>query len=142
MKKLKRYVCFVLLIISMLSVQVFAEDTTPRASAYVRSYSAYLEPTSNSTFDVWFDVTATSRMDELGTSVIKVQRSSDGSNWYTVRTYKKEMYSQMICENTGAHTDCVSYTSIEPGFYYRAYVEFYAKKGTGTGYVYYYTARL
>ena len=47
----------------------------------------------------------------------------------------------MICENTSAHADCVSYT-MESGFYYRAYVQFYAKKGTGTGYLSYYTARL
>ena len=142
MKKLKRYFCLVLVIVSLTSIQVFAEENAPRASAYIRSYSAYLDPTSSTTFEVWFDVTATGRMEELGTSVIKVQRSPDGSNWYTVRTYTKEMYPQMICENTGAHADCVSYTSIEPGFYYRAYVEFYAKNSSGTGYVYYYTARL
>lgn len=141
MKKVNRILCFVLSIIMLISVQVCAEEATPRASNYFSRYTAYLYQTSSTTFEVWFDVVATGRMDELGASVIKVQRSTDGTNWYTVRTYTKEMYSQMICENTSAHADCVSYT-MESGFYYRAYVQFYAKKGTGTGYLSYYTARL
>lgn len=141
MKKLKRCICCVLIFVMLVSVPVYANDTTHRASSYFSFYEAYLYRTSSTTFEVWFDVTATGGMDELGASVIKVQRSSDGSNWYTARTYTKEMYPQMICEDTGTHAACVSYT-MEPGFYYRAYVEFYAKNGSGTGYASYYTARL
>ena len=142
MNKIKRGICFLLAIAALISVPVYAENSGTRASSYFLSYSAYLHPTSSTAFEVWFSVMALNEMDELGASVIKVQRSSDGSNWYTVRTYTKEMYPQLICRNTGAHGACVSYTSMEPGFYYRAYVEFYAKNSSGTGYVYYYTARL
>ena len=70
-------------------------------------------------------------MDELGASEIKIQRSSDGVNWTTMKTYTKESYSNLICENTGSHAACVSYTGTA-GYYYRAKITLYAKKGTGS----------
>lgn len=141
MKKLMRLFAAILAIIMLISVQVCAAEVEPRASSYFRSYDAYLHRTSSTTFEVWFDVVADRIMVELGASKIKVQRSTDGTNWATVRTYTKSMYPQLVCSNTFTHADCVSYT-MEPGFYYRAYVEFYAKDTSGSAYLYCYTERL
>ena len=132
MKRFVRCVCFFLAVTMILVTPAFAaEIATPRASNYFAYHSTYLEKTSGTQFDVWFDVTAVGGMDELGTSTIEVQRSSDNVNWTTMKTYTKSSYSQMICEDTCAHADYVTYYGTS-GYYYRAYVVFYAKKGSGT----------
>ena len=77
-------------------------------------------------------------MDELCASSIRVQRSADGSNWETMRAYEPGVYTQMICENTSFHCSYVSYTGT-PGYYYRAYVTFYARNSTDYGKLYQYT---
>lgn len=133
MKRFTRCACFFLAIMMLLITPAFAAETvTPRASSYFMCISAYLEKTTGTQFEVWFDVTAVGGMDELGVSEIKVQRSSDGVNWTTMKTYSKDYYPQMICDNTVAHADCVTYTGTA-GYYYRAYVCFYAKNSSGFG---------
>lgn len=140
MKQLSKYICFVLIAAMILTTPAYAaEVSTPRASNYFLSSCVYLYKISDTKFEVWFEVAALGIMDEVGASVIKVQRSSDGENWTTMKTYTKETYSQMICENTGTHTDCVSYTGTQ-GYYYRAYIILYAKNSSGTGELYRYTS--
>lgn len=80
-------------------------------------------------------------MTELGASIIKVQRSSDGANWTTMKTFYKEDYSQMICTNTVCHAAYVTYTGTR-GYYYRAYIELYAKNSSGTGIMPEYTSTI
>jgi hypothetical protein len=116
----------------LVAIPIRAEATDTRASSYFASYDSFLWKTGGTTFEVWFDVNGCAWMDEIGVSSIKVQRSSDGENWTTMKTYLPENYSQMICEDTSSHTGCVAYTGT-PGYYYRAYVTFYAKNSTGTG---------
>ena len=109
-----------------------AEDTTPRASNFFAASSTYLWRTSSTTFQVWFDIDAVRGMDELGASEIKVQKSSDGVHWTTMVTYTKELYPHLIAENTASHYGYVTYTGT-PGYYYRAYVCYYAKDGVNIG---------
>lgn len=133
MKQFMKMVCIVLAVSVLLAVPVFAEqEETPWASAYFISYSTYLYRTTGTQFEVWFDVSARNVMTELGVSSILLQESSDGENWTTVKTYEPEDYPQMICENTGSHAGCVSYTGLA-GRDYRAYVTFYAKNSSGIG---------
>ena len=139
MKSLKRYTCFLLIAALLLATPVFAAE--PRASDYFLSSSVYLHKTSGTTFEAWFEVNCLSIMDEVGASVVKIQRSSDGVNWTTMRTYNKESYTSMTDTNTSAHYSCVSYTGTA-GYYYRAFIILYAKKGNGTGEVYRYTASI
>lgn len=139
MKRFIQCICVLLVAALFLTIPAYATETvTPRSSSFFLCNSTYLYKTSDTQFEVWFDVTAVRTMDEIGTSVIKVQRSSDGENWTTMKTYEKESYSQMICEKTIGHVGCVSYTGTK-GYYYRAYVTFYAKDSTGTGKLYRYT---
>lgn len=131
MKRKIQFASLLLVVVMLLSFPVYAEGQS-RASNFFVVTSTYIEKVSGTTFEVWFDVTAKSLMDELGTSTIKVQRSSDGTNWTTMKTFSKSNYSQMIDEDTVWHGDCVTYTGTT-GYYYRAKVTFYAKNDSGTG---------
>ena len=140
MKRLIRTVCFLMVAVMLFSTTAFAAES--RASNYFAMTSTYLERVSGSKIEIWFDVTAVDRMDELGVQKIKLQRSTDKSNWTTIKTYDRDDYSQMICTNTAFHSDCVTYTSASSHYYYRAYVEFYAKKGNGSSMFPDYTATI
>lgn len=135
MKRFTRCICLLLVCVMMFSTTAFAAETAEsRASDYFWASSVYFWNTSGRNYEIWFDVSAVGTMAELGTSKIQVQRSTDESNWTTVRTYYKEDYSQMIKTNTSHHDDCVSFTATA-GYSYRAVVTLYAKNsagGTGT----------
>jgi len=142
MKRFIRFACLVLAIVLTLSVPVFAAEA-PEAemysSVYFSMFDYYLWEVSDTQVQVWFEVTSPRGMDQLGTSLIKVQRSTDQSNWETMQTYTPEDYPQMLCANTGAHSDCVDYTYTS-GYYYRAFIIFYAKRNGGIGEYSVYTA--
>ena len=139
---MKRYTQFisVLLIISLIiAFPVYASnEVTPWASAFFTSYDPSISYESGDTFEIWFDVVAPRRMQELGVSEIEIQVSPNGSNWTTTRTLYPEDYPQMICENTGLHAGYITYTGAI-GAYYRAYITFYAKNSSGIGEIYAYT---
>ena len=134
MKRFSRYLCILLIIVMLLSVPVFAQDeAAPWSSSFFHSHLEYLYKISSLRFQVWFEIRANRTMDELGVSTIVVQRSSNGtSGWENMKTFYKADNSQMICSNTGTHTDCVTYTGT-PGYYYRAKITYYAKDSSGTG---------
>lgn len=135
---MKRFVqCVSLLMVAVLLVTssaFAAEPVEPRGSDYFICSSVYLyrKNASDRTFEAWFDVTGTHTMDKIGASVLKIQRSSDGENWTTMRTYRMEDYPGMICENTFQHDYCFTYTGTA-GYYYRMYVVLYAEDGPGIG---------
>lgn len=135
MKKLIRVVCVILVCSMVLALPAYAESPAePRGSIFFSSYSTGMEKVSSTAFRVWFDVTANAaRMDILGTSEIKVYRSSDKESWIGIKTFKKANYSQMVDENTGFHAGYVLYDIASPGYYYRARVTFYAKNSAGVG---------
>ena len=141
MKRFVRVVSFVLILATILAFPVYAVEESQRASRFFASYRAYCYKASSTDLRVYFSVVATGAMDELGTSSIKVQRSSDGTNWTTMKTYTKENYPQMVDTDAGFHSGYISYTATT-GYYYRAYVEFYAKDSGSTGYLYYYTEKI
>lgn len=149
MKALKQLVCLILVASMLAATPAFAaEDVTVatdegsvRASNYFGRYSVFLYQTSAVTFEAWFDVSAVGMMDELGSTEIIIQRSSDGVTWETMRTITNADYPGMICANTSAHTYGISYTGT-PTYYYRAYITLYAKKGNGFGEMYKYTSTL
>jgi hypothetical protein len=125
-----------LLVLSIIMMApVYADSSiVPRGSAYFSAYGASLYKTSSTSFEVWYDVNANAAlMDEIGVSLIEVYRSSDQENWTLMKTYEKEDYPEMTDTNTGSHMSFVTYDYATPGYYYTAYVVFYAKKGNGVG---------
>lgn len=132
MKRFTQFVCLLLILSTVMAMPAAAtEDITPRGSDYFFSRLAYLYKCENTTFQVWIEVAAVKGMDELGVSSITVQRSPDDENWTDMYTYTKELYPNLIGENTSWHDAHVTYTG-SSGYYYRAKVWFYAKKDNGT----------
>ena len=142
MKRFIRSTCFVLVAVLLLSTPAFASEAIePKASYFFTSSSTFLCNVSGASFEAWFDVTGTGTMDEIGVSFIKIQRSSDGSNWTTMRTFTKESYPHLLDYNSAYHTAGISYTGTR-GYYYRAYIQLYAKNDRGTGYYDRYTSSI
>ena len=142
MKKLAQFVCVILILSIMLAIPAQAETVVqPRGSAFFAAYGFDLEKTSASTFRVWYDVdgNAGANLQELGVSEIIVYRSADQQSWTKMRTYTKEMYPSLIALNTGSHGGYVTYSGASAGYYYTAYITFYAKNSTGYAKNYFYT---
>lgn len=116
------------------SVAFAAEPVQQRGSNYFICASVYLyrANANDRTFAACFDVTGTHTMEKIGASLLKIQRSSDGENWTTMKTYRMEDYPGMICENTFQHDYYFYYTGTA-GYYYRMYVVLYAEDGPGIG---------
>lgn len=142
MKRFTRLVCIVLVAVLLLAVPAqAAEVNSSRASYYFGSSCVYLYQISETRFQVWYEVAAVGTMDVLGASVVKVQRSADGNTWTTLSTFTKDEYTDMVRRDTCLFAGCISYTGTV-GYYYRAIITLYAKKGTGVGEVTEYTSVL
>ena len=118
----------------VLSTTSFAAEIPDSwASNFFWYSSVYFSYVSGSQYQIWFDVTAVSRMNELGASKIVVERSTDLVDWEPVKIYNKSSYSQMTTTSTTAHY--ASYVTYYPadGYAYRATVTLYAKNSSGTG---------
>ena len=141
MKRFLRFVCLALVLATLVTIPAYAVEQSERASSFFSSYKAYCHAASSTQLQVYFSVMSVGTMSKLGASKVKVQRSSDGTNWTTVKTFTKEDYPSMIDDNTAFHAATLTCTKTSV-YYYRAYVEFYAKNSTGTGELNYYTANI
>lgn len=142
MKKISRFVCAILVASIFLVTPVYAvSDSDPRASKYFGADSCYLYKTSSTEFQVCYNVTGATLLDEVGANTVIVQRSEDGENWTNMQTYSKADYPEMVDHDSVYHSCSFTYTA-EPGYYYRAYVQFYGKLGTGTGILDRYTSKI
>ncbi len=142
MKKLVRFICIILACSIVLVVPAQAESVVePRGSAFFASYGTDLYKTSSSSFQIWFDVIANAgnTMQVLGVSEIIVYRSADQQSWTKMRTYTMDNYPQMVAQNTQDHGGYVTYNYATTGYYYTAYITFYAKNSTGIAERYVYT---
>lgn len=133
MKRLFRLACILLSVILVLSAPAAAvENPEVRASNFFGASDVFISMQTSTQFRVWFEVSALYTMEKVGASEIKVQKSSDGENWTTMKTYSMDDYTNMTCENTGSHTSYVTYTG-QTGYYYRAKITLYAENGSGVG---------
>lgn len=115
-----------LLLIFSLTLPVSAnaaavESVQPRASAYLDNYGAYVYLPGNGQVQVYFDVTGTDYMDELGALSIKIYESTDGVTWYWKETFKHDLTPGMLSYNDDFHAGYVTYNGVV-GRYYKAYV--------------------
>lgn len=130
---MKRIVSIIMSVVLFFAIPVFAEESGTYSSIFFGSYDSAIYNTSGRNLEIWFDVVGNGSMDEIGVTCIELERSSNNSDWTVVKTFLPEDYPQMICENTAMNYDCVSYLGTY-GYYYRAYVTFYAKNSRGEGY--------
>ena len=130
-QKLLKSISLVLLIVLCLSSATASAITMgTRASDYLDCYSAYVYSEGGGEVSVWFDVTGTGTMDEVGAITILLQESSNNSTWSTVKTFRYTDYPNMMEYDS---IDCVSgvyYSGID-GRYYRAYVTVWAGNDGG-----------
>lgn len=132
MKRFTQLICLILIFVTVFAIPVSAkENATPWGSSYFTSFLSYFHKTTGNQYQIWIDVVAVGTMEKIGASEIIVQRSSDNSNWTDVKTYTKEAYTNLVTSNDFTHLAYVTYTATS-GYYYRAEVTFYAKKGNGT----------
>ena len=142
MKQWTRYVSFLMAAVMLLATPAFAaENVTPRASDYIMSTCVYLDQTSGTQFDVWYEVIALGLMDEVGAYRIRIQESTNGSSWTTVYTFTPEDEPSIVKEDSNYHVGYVSYTGVA-GRYYRAKITLFAENSTGRGEVVTYTETL
>lgn len=141
MKKFTRFICLALVLCVFLAIPAQAQSTVePRGSAFFSAYGTDLYKASSTSFEIWFDVDSNvATMDVLGVSEIIVYRSADQQSWTEMRIYDMEDYPEMVDDNTASHAGYVTYNYATPGYYYRAYITFYAKNSTGIGERYVYT---
>ena len=137
MKKFTRLIVMILVLSLTLAIPANAESTVePRSSVFFAAYSTSLQKTGTYSFRIWFEVDANasvSPVDVLGASEIIVYRSADKQTWTRVRTFTMDDYPQMTDYNTGSFAGYVTNYNSTPGYYYRAYVFFYAKNSSGVG---------
>ena len=130
MKRLIRLVCLLLVFASLAAIPAYAQEHSARASDYLSVYGGYCTKNSSTSVSVSYHVLGAGVMDEIGTSTVKVQYSSDQVNWTTQKTFTKSSYSSMTDTNTGYHTGVLTCT-VPSGKYYRAKITFYAAKDNG-----------
>ena len=118
--------CLALLLVFSLLVPVCAQaaetvSVQPRASFYLDSYGAYVYLPGNGQVQVYFDVTGTGYMDELGALSIRIYESTDGVTWTWKKTFTHDSTAGMLSYNDDFHTGHVTYNGVV-GRYYKAYV--------------------
>lgn len=132
-----RTVTFILVL--ALICPVGANAVEPRASDYLSAYGAYIYPGGAGIVQVWFDVTGTGTMDEIGALSIMIYESSDGTNWEWVYTHKHTTTFKMLTYNDYSYVSHVNYVGTA-GKYYKAYVCFWAGKDGNGDSRYYWTS--
>ena len=103
----------------------------PRASDYLEDCSAYVSCADNGVITVWFDVTGTCELDELGALEIQLYESTNRVNWTWVATYASEDYPNLMGHNSTSYCSHVTYTHGISGRYYRAFVYIRVRDGGG-----------
>ncbi len=114
-------------------VPVFAagsDPSQPYSSPYLSNYSAYVYPAGGGVVQVWFDVSGTTAVDYLGSLMIQLYESTDGSNFTWVTTFTSSNYPSMLGQKTSFHYGHVTYNGV-PGRYYKAYVNIYGGPAEG-----------
>lgn len=115
-----------------ITVSATTTDTiTPRASYYLSSYNTYICDMGNGRIEIWYDVTGTGDMDEIGVLAIELYEVNSNGSLTWIKTFLYEDYDTMLAYDDWSHTSCVSYQGSSTKTY-KAYVCIWAgKNGDG-----------
>lgn len=138
MKRFIRLLCLLVVFASLAAIPAYAQEQSARASNEISTYRAYCTKNSSTSLSVSFQIMGTDTMDEIGVTTVKVQYSSDQTNWTTAKTFYSSSTSGMTDTDTGYHAGVLTCT-VPSGKYYRAKVTFYAEKGGNLSERYYTT---
>ena len=106
------------------------ENISTYASDYLDSYNAYICAMGSGKLEIWFSVTGTYYMEDIGTLKIMLYESTDLTNWTWVETFLHEDYDTMLAQNDYFYASHVDYQGVA-GRYYKAYVCIWAGKDDG-----------
>lgn len=138
MKRFLRIVCLLVVFATLAAIPAYAQEVTPRGSNELSSYRAYCTKKTSTSVVVSYQVIGTDALDEIGVNTVKVQYSSDGTNWTTAKTFQKSVYTSMVDSGTSMHAGTLTAT-VPSGMQYRAYVVFYGEKDGNSTTRFYYT---
>ncbi len=93
------------------------EPVAPMASDYLDVYNSYCCAMGNGRIEVWFDVLGDDYMDEIGALAIYLYESTNGTDWYHVKTFFYEDETDMLDYNDYVHVSYVSYQGVAGRFY-------------------------
>lgn len=122
----------IILLFVLLPFNVYAtnDNDLTRASYYLSSYNTYIYPAALGKIQIWFSVTGTSYMDDIGVLRVKVYESTDQVNWTWVKTYTNGDTPSLLTQNHYFYSNHVEYQGTI-GRYYKAYVTIWAGKDGG-----------
>ena len=128
MKKACKYsrairIVAIILIFSMVApIGASAVEIQPRASDYLISYNAYVYRPGLGRAQVYFNVSGTGYMDELGVLQIQIYESADGgTTWTWKKTFTHDSTSGMLSYNDDYHSGHVTYWGSSSKIY-KAYI--------------------
>lgn len=131
---LLRFVALCLVLVLALPVTAFAasaDSITPRASYYLTQYNTYICDVGGGEIQIWYEVTGTGYMDEIGVLSIELYKVENDNSLTWIKTFLHENYSSMLTTNDNYHCSYVSYQGAT-GTRYKAYVCIWAgKNGSG-----------
>lgn len=128
-KKAGRGLSLFLAILMIMSTSALAMDM--RASSRIDRCLALVRAGSNGDLWLYFSITASSTMDDIGASEIAIQRYS-GSRWVTESTLTPVDAPEMQTSNASQHSASISYTPEHSDCAYRIVVSVYATDSSGT----------
>ena len=109
------------------------ETVQPMASAYLMAYTAYICSMGDGNLEIWWEVTGTRTLADIGVLSVSLYESTDGTNYYWVDSFRFTDYPNMLWHDTSICVDHVDYEGV-PGRYYKAYVHIWAgTEDTGDG---------
>ncbi len=112
------------------------ETVQPMASAYLTDYRAYICAMGNGDLEIWWEVTGTRTLADIGVLRVYLYESTDNTNFEWVKTFTFTDYPNMLWHDTYISMDYVDYDGV-PGRYYKAYVQIWAgpEDGGDTRYI-------
>lgn len=113
------------------ATEVSDDSITPRASYYLTAYNTYICDVGSGQIQIWYEVTGTRIMDEIGVlSIILYEVNSDGS-LTRVKTFLHENYDTMLATNDNYIYSHVSYQGSSSKTYKAQVCIWAGKNGSG-----------
>lgn len=100
------------------------EEVEPLAAGLISTYTLGCSAGTKTVY-ITAITTGNEQMAEIGFTDIKIQRSSDRTNWTTEKTV-----SDKIAEDTISHSLANYAVTVKGGYYYRVQLTHYAKEDT------------
>ena len=117
-----------LILVVFLTFSLLAPVAQARASLYIFSYSATIHTEGNGKVSVWFDITGTGTMEEIGAKTVTIYENNK-----SVFTYSFLADPSMMSYNKAFHCSSVTYSGVAGRSYYAVVSFWAAKQGGGDG---------